>query len=378
MKIRSEPHRYVPEAVEIELIRSVFHAILPSSVMTICFAVAGSIIYLRTNDPNLLLLLIIGIALSIVRLIASWFLAPSVSREDVTLDRALRLEARFGAAYLSFALVLGAFGYRAFTLPHQDVHMLVAALLTAYCAGVAVGMGSRLRIAVPSMVLALAPIIVAAFLTEDLLYNVTGAVIAAILVSGIQSLRERLRRSVEDIGLRLTFAQLARKDALTALPNRIALKEWYERRVTSARDDSLIAVHYLDLNGFKPVNDQYGHPVGDALLSAAGKRIARVIRESDIVARLGGDEFAVVQHGIANSNEAEQLAARLSEALAKPFRIRSLTLRISTGLGYVVSRGKDEDLEDLLSLADKALYVSKSTGAFSQYEAVEAVKRRVA
>lgn len=378
MKIRSEHSRYAPEAVEIELIRSIFHAIVPSSVMTVCFAAAGGVIYSRTGDPLLLVLLGLGLFMSVVRLIVSWALAPAVCRDDVTLAKALRYEVRFAIPYLGFALILGIFGYRSFLLPHQDVHMLIAALQMAYCAGVAVGMGMRMRIAVPAMLLSLCPVIIGTFINPDLLYNITGMVITAILISGIKALRERQQRSVEDIGLRLTFAQLAREDALTALPNRIALKEWYERRVASDRDDGMIAVHYLDLNGFKPVNDQYGHPTGDELLTAAGKRIARTIRDSDIVARLGGDEFAVIQHGLSSPEEASQLAARLREAIARPFRIRNMTLHITTALGFVVTRSKDEDLEDLLSLADKALYVSKSTGDVSQYEAVEPVRRRVA
>jgi diguanylate cyclase (GGDEF)-like protein len=377
MKFRSEPSRQ-PEAVEIELIRSLFHNLQPSLVMTVSFLAAGSLIHSRTGDSNLLLLLIVGTLASIARLLACWMLAPSVHKDDVTLAHALRLELRFGVPYLSFGAILGAFAYRAFQLPHQDVHMLVATLLMAYCAGVAVGMGLRLRIAITAMILALLPTIISAIVHTDVLYNVAGVVMSAILASGIQALRSRKKRSVEDIGLRLTFAHLARKDALTALPNRIALREWFEQRVASAREDSLIAVHYLDLNGFKPVNDQYGHPVGDELLTAAGKRIARTIRDSDIVARLGGDEFAVVQHGLSNPDEAAQLADRLRDAISQPFRIRGLNLRISTGLGFVVSRGKEEDLDDLLGLADKALYVSKSTGEISQYDAVEPVKRRVA
>ena len=191
-------------------------------------------------------------------------------------------------------------------------------------------------------------------------------------------MRNKHQRSVQDIGLRLTFSNLARKDPLTALPNRIAMRERYDERMVVNNGARLMAVHYLDLNGFKPVNDSHGHPVGDALLTAVGKRIARTIRDSDIVARLGGDEFAVIQYDIKNADEAAQLAARITDAICSPFRIGHLTINISAGLGYVVAKGQEEDLDHLLNLADQALYTSKRQGEISQYDAVETITKRVA
>nr|WP_284732180.1 GGDEF domain-containing protein [Sphingobium nicotianae] len=203
------------------------------------------------------------------------------------------------------------------------------------------------------------------------------ALVAALLAGGTQSLRARKERSIKDISLRLAFANLARKDALTAMPNRIALREWFEERIAAGVDKGLIAVHYIDLNGFKPVNDSYGHPVGDALLIMVGKRVANTIRETDMAARLGGDEFAVIQYGIEDADEARMLADRLSAAIARPFRIGTRTIRISTGLGFVVADGRDEDLEHLLGLADEALYASKrSDGEVRQYDAVESLQQR--
>ncbi|MCW2381183.1 MULTISPECIES: GGDEF domain-containing protein [unclassified Sphingobium] len=346
--------------------------------MTISFLSAGLVILNRTGDSILLVLLILGAVASVARLVSAHLIAPVIHAEGVTIEQARYLERLFAIPYLCFSLVLGLFGFRLLQLPSADTHMVAAALSLSYCAGVAVGMGSRMWIAVPSMILALGPVIAAMLLQPDFLYKLSGAVMAAILLSGIQSLRGKQNRSADDIALRIAFSHLARKDALTALPNRIALREWWEQVVASGAENKLIAVHYLDLNDFKPVNDRHGHPVGDALLAAAGKRIARTIRDSDIVARLGGDEFAVIQYDIVNADDAAQLAARIREAITQPFSIGALTLRISTGHGFVVSRGRDEALEDLLALADKALYTSKQGGEISQYEAVETITRRVA
>jgi len=377
MTYRRHPHRQLPEAVEVEQIRTLFLAFTPSLIMTCVFVATGLVAVMTSRDPVLLVLLGLGTIASIARLAVAGTLAPDAREPKLDLTRARRLERRFALPYLAFAIILGLFGLRAFLLPIPQLHMLTIAMLVGYCAGVAVGIGLRLWIATPSMMFSTVPALIAALLRPDPFYWVMSAVVTALLVGGTNSLRARHARSVQDINLRLAFASLARVDALTALPNRIALREWFEERM--AAGTSLLAVHYIDLNDFKPVNDSYGHPVGDALLALVGKRIAHTIRETDIAARLGGDEFAVIQHGISDAAEAARLADRLAEAIARPYRIGDHLITISTGLGYVVADGQAEDLDHLLGLADKALYASKRTeGRVTQYEAVEALQTRAA
>jgi len=124
----------------------------------------------------------------------------------------------------------------------------------------------------------------------------------------------------------------------------------------------MVAVHFLDLDGFKPVNDRFGHPTGDALLVAVSRRIVDAIRPTDMAARLGGDEFAVLQCDIASADEAALMAKRLVAAIARPYRIDEQIIEVSTSVGYIVAEHGAEDLECLLSLADEALYASKRTG----------------
>jgi len=354
-------HRNPGEAVEVELVRSLFDAFVPSVIMTVVFLLAGVMITRATGDPLLLMLLIGGAIASAIRLWIAWSLAPVARRPDLGFDEAKRVERRFAWPYQAYAVLLGLFGVRAMLLPFAEVHMVVVCLLMGYAAGVAAGIGLRPPIASRSMIVSLLPASLTAMMMGNTLYLVTGVLAASFLGGGIYSLRGRHERARKDIMLRFAFANLARQDALTALPNRVALHEWFDARVAAGGARALVAVHYVDLNGFKPINDGYGHPIGDALLTAVGQRIIRAIRATDMAARIGGDEFAVVQYGIEREDDAQQLAERLVEAIALPFQIKGHELHISTALGYVVAAGAN-GLDALLGLADKALYISKRSG----------------
>ena len=350
------------DSLELELIRSLSATLQPSTIMSVGFGVTGGLIYWSQPDGLLLALLVLGLASCAVRLAIALRLAAASRRFDFAIERARRLEASFQVSHSAFAILLGLFGLRTFAIHDPTVHMLTVCLLMGYAAGVAATVALRPRIAIPSMLLAVAPTIIAAVLTLEPIYVAMGLMSAAFLYGGVQNVRVRAARASGEIALRITFGNVARKDALTALPNRIALAEWFQERQARTSPEGLIAVHYLDLDGFKPINDRHGHPFGDALLTAVGKRIVGTTRDNDIAARLGGDEFAVVQFGIGNSEDANHLAWRLFAALARPFEIDGRTVEISASVGYVVKARHAGDLEHLLALADRALYQSKNKG----------------
>lgn len=353
------------EAIEIELIRSLYDGFLPSVIMSAGFVACGWLIAALTRDPILAALLLPGLIASVLRLVVAWRDAKVAERPRLTIAAARHLERRFALSYYAFAAMLGLFGMRVFWVPSTGAgaHLLMLALLIGYAAGVAAGIGLRPRIAIPSMIVAVAPPVVAILASAKPLYAATAVMTCAFLAGGIFSLRKRHARALADIGRRLTFSALARQDDLTALPNRLALRENYDEADYGAADEPrMIAVHCLDLNGFKPVNDRFGHPMGDALLAAVAKRLAGAIRDSDIAARLGGDEFAIVQRDIAHPDEARLLAQRIVAAIGRPYGIGEQVLTISTCVGYIVTDDPAQDLEQLLSLADEALYSAKRNG----------------
>ena len=167
------------------------------------------------------------------------------------------------------------------------------------------------------------------------------------------------------------IARLAHYDPLTELPNRVLFqKHLGEALSRRSRTGDHLAVHFIDLDRFKTVNDTLGHPLGDALLRIAGERLRGCVRDGDTVARLGGDEFAVVQTGLTDLTGATRLAQRVVEAMAAPFDLQGHQVMIGASVGVSVAPSDGEDADELLKKADMALYRAKADGrgAFHFFE----------
>jgi diguanylate cyclase (GGDEF)-like protein len=163
-------------------------------------------------------------------------------------------------------------------------------------------------------------------------------------------------------GLHEQMAHDAFHDALTALPNRRYLIQELERALTrSRRKDGVTALLFIDLDGFKRVNDALGHEVGDEVLRRAGAQFVCTARQSDFVARLGGDEFAVVMEG-EGRDSAAALAERLIAALRAPLLARHPEYPVSASIGVAVFPHDGTDTSVLLARADQAMYLAKRGG----------------
>jgi diguanylate cyclase (GGDEF)-like protein len=153
----------------------------------------------------------------------------------------------------------------------------------------------------------------------------------------------------------------AHHDALTGLPNRVLFRQDLEERLRTAQTSRRSAmILLLDLDGFKDVNDTLGHDVGDALLQAVARRLAKIGSDGDVVCRLGGDEFALLTTGLAEA-DALLLAADLMEAISRPYLIGELEIKIGTCVGVAISQG-EPNTEELFKHADLALYEAKALG----------------
>ena len=178
----------------------------------------------------------------------------------------------------------------------------------------------------------------------------TGAVIAFRDVTAARSMALRM-------------AHAAEHDFLTGLPNRMLLNDRIRQAIAVApRHKKQVAVLFLDLDGFKHINDSLGHAIGDKLLQSIAKRLADCVRASDTVSRLGGDEFVVLLSEVRDLEEAAIAAGRMLEAVAKIHFIDRNEIEVTTSIGISVHPGDGPDAETLIKNADEAMYQAKDKG----------------
>ncbi|MCE1114463.1 MULTISPECIES: putative bifunctional diguanylate cyclase/phosphodiesterase [Pseudomonas] len=193
----------------------------------------------------------------------------------------------------------------------------------------------------------------------------TLAVLAVALLTSV--LDARLEARTAELARSLTLAnqeltQLALHDTLTGLPNRTLLADRIEQAIGRvAEQGGCFALMFIDLDGFKPVNDAFGHHVGDLLLKAVAARLRGHLHSQDTLARIGGDEFVLLVE-LGEPDDAMNVAAKQVNLMAKPFRVAEHDLLLSASLGIVLYPGNGLDQHELLRNADAAMYHAKSAG----------------
>jgi diguanylate cyclase (GGDEF)-like protein/PAS domain S-box-containing protein len=156
------------------------------------------------------------------------------------------------------------------------------------------------------------------------------------------------------------LAHSALHDEMTGLPNRTLFFDRLQKAIEqSDRNKQLLAICYLDLNGFKAINDRISHQAGDMVLTEVARRINETMRGIDTAARLGGDEFAILLLGLDKIEEVTPILNRLSEAIAKPMSLDQMQLSVSASIGISIYPNDSKDSSTLLTLADQAMYAAK-------------------
>lgn len=170
-----------------------------------------------------------------------------------------------------------------------------------------------------------------------------------------------LYKKLEDYSRALE--SLALHDALTGLPNRRLLMDRLSLAIAHARrNKGTMAVLYLDLDGFKQINDTLGHDAGDTLLKTVATRLVGVVRQEDTVARLGGDEFVIALSVLSHADCVAKLVSKVIQAVSQPYSIQGGSVSITTSVGVSIYPLHGDDVETLLKSADLALYEAKRSG----------------
>lgn len=183
------------------------------------------------------------------------------------------------------------------------------------------------------------------------------ALLTTVMIWQLLRMNERLHAS------QVQYRQLAQYDSLTGLPNRILLSDRFEQAVARAeRNREVLVILYMDLDGFKRVNDQHGHQIGDLVLAEVGKRFQDSIRSSDSVIRMGGDEFIVLLEKVNHVDAVLSVSDKLLQVINEPIHVNSFEFSLGMSIGIACFPNDGITLDQLITAADHAMYNAKAAG----------------
>ena len=363
--------REIPDSSYIEMISILMAGKLPIVIVALTVILLASFSLAARFDW-----LTVAITSAILALLSVRFAMIGTFRREMNaaallIAPARKWERRYRAVVWPYAALLGLLNFRITTTGDLLAHMLVIAEIFGFCAGLVTRTSVRPRFCAGALMLAAIPtsagFLTVAALAPDgrtgVVYLAVASLIALYSFSSLESVAYLYRTILAQLTAKQQLAGLARLDPLTALPNRILMAEQLEALLhASETSDELIALHLVDLDGFKAVNDRYGHPTGDIVLRLVGDRLGKILRAGDIAARLGGDEFAVIQVGLRSCREAEMLGHRIVRALGEPYLVHGQTIFIGASCGIALGPVDAREADLLVERADQALYVSKRAG----------------
>jgi diguanylate cyclase (GGDEF)-like protein len=366
---RSSQH--LPDVVFIELVDILFTALLPIISIGIAALAVGAFIASREHDATIFALTLASVLVTVVRILFIFAYRRRRASSLSSADEMRVWERRYAGGSLALGTLIGTLCARAVVLGDPLVTMLVVGLIFGYGSGLVTRVAVRPAICVTSLMLATIPIVMglcvstarAGTLSDLEGYAGLTLLVASFAVISLETVAHGYQTTLQQLITKKDLAILAGQDALTGLPNRVLLRARFsEASARSGRTGTLLALHCMDLDRFKAVNDTFGHPTGDALLQAVATRLTRTLQAGDTAARLGGDEFVVVQSGLRHADEARLLAQRIIRVLSAPYNLNGQLVSIGVSIGIAVCPRSGSQLEQAVTQADAALYMAKRHG----------------
>ena len=360
----------LPMPVYREFVDMLFSMRLPVVGLGAVFVGVCVLAAVELGNTSYVVLAALGTAVTFVRL--AIFLGYAHAPPDADLESLRRWERRYAIGNYAFAALLAMLNIAALTVHYPLLQLITVSLVFSFGAGVVARTSIRPKVCVTSLLIATIPTVTAlafhAFSAHSNtlhteMFLVEAALVTMITGLSLQTVAHLYRSAVAHHTARHDFARLAKFDPLTGLANRLLLRELFEASMSAAtRTGHSLAVHFLDLDGFKVVNDRHGHPVGDELLKQVASRLQAMVRTEDTIARLGGDEFVIIQTGLLHEDEAKMLALRIIRQLSLAYEIADSMVHVSVSVGIATAPEQGVELERLLACADAALYRAKAGG----------------
>lgn len=343
------------------LVSALTDNVLPTASIWAVFSVIGFYVYNETGAAIALGITIFGGLASALKLLLIFYHRRGIDLHSLSITSIRRFEVGHAVATWCMAAPIGALSALLFSLPALHLHAVGTALLFGYCAGVATRISVRPLIAMGAVTVAALPAIASALMFIEDARPFIGAVFALFFLSAVETIWHIHGNASGLITMRLQMANLARLDPLTSLRNRLGLREAFDALPRHGED--LVAVHAFDLDGFKAVNDQFGHATGDRLLKALSERLYRLADQNDAVARIGGDEFVVLQSRLDSRSDPAVLARNIHHQLTKPYDVGTgQPIKVGLSLGFSIAPASTASLDALLYQADATSYEVKRNG----------------
>ncbi|MCJ2013412.1 GGDEF domain-containing protein [Methylobacterium sp. J-076] len=342
------------------LVADLAHSPVPTSIMGLTLVGVNLFTYAATGSVILLAAAIWGGLSCVAKLGLMAWQAHHTRTRPAHARMTTRFEAAHALVTLGMASAVGAGACSVFRQPDVQLQLLATGMMFGYGSGIVGRVAIRPLIAVAALIVAGTPAIIAAASWENTTHRLTALIFGVFLVGSFESVRHVHRTAVWHVATRIKMARLARNDPLTGVANRLGLREAFGSFAPQA--GTSVAVHSMDLDGFKIINDRFGHAAGDTVLAEIARRLVAAVPEDATVARIGGDEFVVLQRHIHRPGEVEDLAKAVNRALREPIAVAGRNLSVGVSLGYAWAGADGCRLEELLRHADEASYRIKRMG----------------
>lgn len=348
-----------PDAVYIALVTALFDIEGPTMIAGLLFAALG--LYLTTvlGDPVTGVITLAGAVSLVPRLLLlrRFGRARRMSGNVIPDVRAAASwELRYSMGLIVFSAVVSALSLRMFQIGDPHLQLLAITMLLGFSSGLVARVSVRPLVCMLAMAITVIPSILSAGLDDEMHHTALAAGMLIFLLGGLGSVRHAYDVARRHISIAQEMAAVACNDPLTGLLNRLGLRQAF---AGLAPGNDMLAVHYFDLDRFKPVNDRYGHPAGDAVLGQVAARIRAGLRPTDLAARIGGDEFVVIQSPAASQEDVTAFAAELRTRFDAPYPVAGVHVRVGASVGSALATAHRPDLDRLLAEADRALYAAK-------------------